>query len=265
MVDEIRSGLLSLGLYSVGRTPSSALLQLIKKLRPQDCGIELIRIGGTRDGGYLIPDDLEGIEYCFSPGVNTTSDFEEELANRGIRSLMADYSVEGPPIRRREFCFDKKFIGASDRDCFMTFETWKNKYIRDYTGDLILQMDIEGSEYEVLFNIPDPLLNQFRVMAIEFHELDRLFDPFTFSIYSACFEKILQYFHVVHLHPNNGWGAVKAGDIEIPKYMEFTFLNKRRVSSIRAQTTFPHKLDIDNTPKRTMLLPRCWYATELSH
>ena len=30
-------------------------------------------IGGAGDGGYLVPDDLDGIEYCFSPGVNLIS------------------------------------------------------------------------------------------------------------------------------------------------------------------------------------------------
>lgn len=263
MVNQIRSGLLSLGLYSVGRTASSDVARLLEKLRPLDCGVDLIRVGGSRDGAYLVPDDLEGIEFCFSPGVNTTSDFEDDLAERGIRSLMADYSVDGPPVTRSEFCFDKKFVGASNRGCYMTFESWKNKYLHDYADDLILQMDIEGAEYEVIFNMPDDLLNQFRIMAIEFHELDRLFDPFIFSVLSSCFEKLLQYFYVVHIHPNNGWGMVKAGNIEIPKYMEFTFFNKRRVKSVKPLMQFPHRLDVDNTAESPMPLPRCWYHPEL--
>ena len=55
---------------------STDVLELIAKLRPQDCGKDLIRIGGGRDGGYLLPDDLKGIQYCFSPGVGGLADFE---------------------------------------------------------------------------------------------------------------------------------------------------------------------------------------------
>jgi hypothetical protein len=255
------SRLLPLGYYATRRTELSNVLGLIRELRPQECGKDLIRIGGTGDGGYLIPDDLEGIEYCFSPGVNTVSNFENHLADLGIKSFLADYSVDRPPISRPEFTFDKKFLGSSDRGCYFTLASWKDKYIKDYSGDLILQMDIEGCEYEVILNIPDSLLNQFRIMVIEFHYLDRLFDPVTFFLLSASFRKILQSFHVVHIHPNNIGGSVKVGDIEVPRVLEFTFLNKRREASTKQQLVFPHKLDVENTGKDTLHLPRCWYAS----
>jgi len=259
MINELRSGFLSFGLYSVGRTNLRNILGLIEKLRPQDCGRELVRIGSPGDGGYLIPDDLEDIEYCFSPGVNRTSDFENDLANRGIRSFMADYSVDAPPISRAEFVFDKKFIGASDREGYMTLQTWKDKYLKNYSADLILQMDIEGSEYEVIFNAPNGLLNQFRIAVIEFHYLDRLFEPFMFSILSSCFEKLLHYFYVVHIHPNNGWGSFKVREVDIPRVMEFTFFNKRRAGKPQPRIDFPHHLDADNTCESSIVLPKCWY------
>ncbi len=40
-------------------------------------------MGGENDGGYLVPDDLEGIEYCFSPGVSNIATFELDCLNRG--------------------------------------------------------------------------------------------------------------------------------------------------------------------------------------
>jgi hypothetical protein len=259
-INPLRSGLLALGIYVAKRTKSEEVLGLIEKLRPQNCGKDLIRVGGKGDGGYLLPDDLEGIEYCFSPGVNTVSNFENHLAELRINSFLADYSVDAPPISKPEFTFDKKFLGSSDRGCYITLASWKDKYLRDYSGDLILQMDIEGCEYEVILNTPDNLLNQFRIMAIEFHFLNRLFDPFVFSLLSSSFQKILQHFHVVHIHPNNIGGSVRVGEIEIPNIMEFTFLNKRRVSHTVPQRTFPHELDEDNSDKAPLDLPRCWYS-----
>lgn len=259
MNDVLKSTLFK-DLHVVRRTKDAEILGLIRKLRPQNCGLELIRIGASGDGGYLIPNDLEGIEYCFSPGVGPLSDFENDLADRGIRTFLADYSVEGPAITRPEFTFDKKFLGSSDRDEFFTLTAWKEKYLKGYSGDLLLQMDIEGAEYEVILNAPDELLNQFRIAVIEFHALDRLFDPFVFKIYSECFEKLLRYFHIAHIHPNNLCRRVKKGKIEILTFMEFTFLNKRRVHSTRPQQEFPHKLDMDNSIGRPIVLPKCWHS-----
>ena len=83
----VRDAGLAVGLNITGCTARAEVLGLIKSLRPMDCGKKLIRIGGNEDGGYLVPDDLEGIEYCFSPGVSTTVDFETHLADSEYQGL----------------------------------------------------------------------------------------------------------------------------------------------------------------------------------
>jgi hypothetical protein len=254
--------LLAAGLDVRRRLPApDGLSNLIRKLRPQNIAIKLIRVGANGDGGYLIPDDLDGIEYCFSPGVSSCADFESELADRGIKSFLADYSVDSPPVDRSEYVFDKSYLGCSDTGNFVTLATWKNKYLAHYSGDLLLQMDIEGFEYQVIANVPDQLLNQFRIIVIEFHRLDRLFDSFDFSWMSACFDKLLEYFHVAHIHPNNCCGSETRSGITVPRTMEFTFINRSRVLSTTPQLSFPHQKDLDCVPSFPSLsLPPCWYS-----
>jgi hypothetical protein len=122
-------------------------------------------------------------------------------------------------------------------------------------------MDIEGFEYEVILSTPPELLNQFRIIVIEAHSLDKLFDRFAFGLISTCFDKLLQFFHVVHIHPNNCCGVVRKGDIEVPRMVEITFLNRNRVSQVRPATVFPHELDRDNVAElETLRLPGCWYS-----
>jgi hypothetical protein len=242
------------------KTQDADVFRLLSRLQPQNCGIDLIRLGAKNDGGYLIPNDLDGIGFCFSPGVSTMSEFENQLADLGIKSYLADYSVDCPPILRPEFTFDKKFLGASDRDEYMTLKSWKDRYLEKYSGDLLLQMDIEGAEYEVILNTPDLLLDQFRIIVIEFHRLHWILDCFAFQIFVSCFEKLLKSFYVVHIHPNNYGKVVRLGDIEIPSVMEFTFLNKRRVNHVSPERTFPHEFDSDNAPRDHIVLPRCWYS-----
>jgi hypothetical protein len=258
----VRHAGLAMGMHITGSTDRTDVLDLIRSLRPVDCGKELIRIGGSGDGGYLIPNDLEGIEYCFSPGVSTTADFEAHLADLNIKSFLADYSVDGPPIQRAEFTFDRKFLGADDSDTFFTLKTWKDKYLPKYADELLLQMDIEGFEYEVIRSTPADLLSSFRTMVIEFHYLDRLFDKFVYKVLlKPTFEKILKHFYVAHVHPNNCCGSVKTGDIEVPRMLEFTFYNKNKVEQVKKKHEFPHPLDRDNVPaNKSLRLPEIWYA-----
>ena len=82
-------------------------------LRPQAVGMPLIRLGDFGDGGYLVPEDLRGIAACYSPGVSEQATFEMDLAKRGIRSFMADASVEKPPLDVPGADFVPKFLGNS--------------------------------------------------------------------------------------------------------------------------------------------------------
>ena len=250
---------MSLGCTLAPKVADAGVLELIRSLRPRSCGVSLIRIGGNGDGGYLVPDDLTGIEYCFSPGVYYTAEFEDELANRNIRSFLADYSVERPPVMRPEFLFDRKFIGANDNEMSMTLSAWKDKYLPGYGGDMLLQMDIEGGEYEVLLSTPLELLGSFRIIVLELHSLERLFDPFAFGIMKACFEKLLSRFYVVHSHPNNCSGMIDQNGIEIPEVMEMTFYNRSRSAPGPYRVDYPHVLDVDNCQGRpSFILPKCW-------
>lgn len=249
----------AIGMHTVRRTAYDDLQGLIRSLRPIDSGIELIRLGPDGDGGYLIPDDLDGIEYAFSPGVSTESGFEAALAARGMRVHLADFSVAQPPQQNEAFVFDRKFVGCLTNETFMTMDDWKRMRIGDYGGDLLLQMDIEGAEFETLMATSERLLSQFRIMVIEFHYLHQLWNKPWFILVARAIEKILQTHKVVHIHPNNHCGSFKSRGLRIPRVAEFTFLRKDRLRQETYAQTFPHPLDRDNTPKPSLPLPECWY------
>jgi hypothetical protein len=247
------------GYHVADRTPPDAVRALLRALRPIDGGHELIRLGPDGDGGYLVPDDLSGIEYAFSPGVSTESGFEAALAARGQRVFLADHSVDGPAETNARFSFEKKFVGGLADDTYMTLEQWKTATIGAHAGDLLMQMDIEGGEYETLLACPSALLAQFRIMVIEFHYLHELLNKRYFELVSRCFQKVLQTHSVVHIHPNNCCGSVKADELELPRIAEFTLQRTNRLKQHVYRRTFPHVLDRDNTRKATLVLPPCWY------
>jgi hypothetical protein len=254
-------GLSFVDAFPTGLTDPSDVESLIHKLRPISTDKEMIRIGPEGDGGYLIPDDLRDIEACFSPGVDLISGFEKACADMGMKVFMADKSVDRPAESHDSFQFTKKYIGATTNDGFMTIDKWVTDSLPGSEGDLLLQIDIEGSEYETFLGASDSLMGRFRIVVAEFHELDKLFSRPFFQLASSTFEKILQTHTCVHIHPNNCCGSIKKDHLEIPRVAEFTFLRTDRINHQSFADVFPHPLDSDNTSKRHLALPKCWYQS----
>lgn len=249
----------ALGYRAVPIFAPDELQNFFQAIHPIETQYPLVRIGGPGDGGYLLPDDFAGIHTCFSPGIGPTSAFEEDLARRGIKSFLADYSVDRPATENAMFHFEKKFIGAYSDEKQMTLESWVKRNHTD-SSDLILQMDIEGGEYEVISNTSQELVKRFRIMAIEFHGLDELACPFGLRIIQSAFTKLLKDFTIVHLHPNNCGRLIKFNEYSIPEAMEVTFLRKDRIVRQKPCFNFPHLLDECNSKLRPdIVLPKCWY------
>ena len=126
-------------------TDKKLVLSLIENLHPFSTEKDLIRLGPNGDGGYLIPNDIEGIEACFSPGVADNYGFEIDCLNLGMETFLADKSADSPMIIENQFHFIKKFVGSISNEDFITMDDWVNSNIKDLKSELLLQMDIEGT------------------------------------------------------------------------------------------------------------------------
>lgn len=236
--------------------------EVISLLRPVASPVPIIRIGGDTDGGYLVPDDVKDIRACFSPGVAESADFESELSRLGIRSFLADYSVEQSPISNPLFDFEKLFLGTrTDDEKFIRLDDWiASKGVGE--GDLVLQMDIEGAEWSILADISPKTLERFRVIVIEIHNLDTMLtNPDGLRVAESVFTKLRSLFFPVHLHPNNCCGELNYMGVNIPRVIEVSFLRQDRfVISEEMQTVqIPHPLDVKNVPsKRDIRLTSDW-------
>lgn len=253
--NNLRSFLLRQGLYAARYQRPAAIGQALSALRPNIDQRLLIRIGGDSDGGYLVPDRLDAIAACFSPGVDVTATFETDLAGRGIPSHLCDASVDGPPPGLTPASFEKRFVGPYEDGAYTTLEDWFCRHAAlDDGRDYILQMDIEGDEYDVIIATPRPLLRKFRILVIEFHNLERLFDPDAAHRLARAFTKLSHDFQSVHLHPNNGWGELSDGKITLPKFLEVTYLRRDYCAPTTAPIRLPHPLDRQCVPGRDELV-----------
>ena len=251
--------LISLKRCSTELTESEGVGRLIAGLRPIGTEHKLVRLGPDGDGGYVLPDDLQGIVACFSPGVDKICGFELACAQKGMRVFLADKSVDSPPDSHPMFRFTKKYVGAFGSDDFMTLDEWVEHSLERKDGDLLLQMDIENYEYEVILSMSSELMMRTRILVIEFHSLCQLWNKPFFMMASRVFEKILHTHTCVHIHPNNCAPVQERGDFVIPPIAEFTFLRNDRFQQAVGRGDFPHPLDFDCTNREHIPLPPCWY------
>ena len=80
-------------LFATKKTKVKDIRPLISKLYPVRSNKELVRLGESGDGGYLLPNDFYGIEACFSPGVGSLSSFEKDCAADLSSSLSSKWMV----------------------------------------------------------------------------------------------------------------------------------------------------------------------------
>lgn len=263
MAIDIRSKLNNSGLLGknllVKRTAKDAVLAFMRTVSPVATEHQLVRIGGSADGGYLVPDDLAGISALFSPGVADTADFESVFAARGVPCFLADYSVDAPPLSSPLFHFEKKYLGARTEGINVALDDWV-KLHAPKGDDLVLQMDIEGAEYGVLLSANQSTLRRFRIIVLEVHGLQSIWQPKGLELVDLMFQKLLLHFDVVHLHPNNCLAPQGFGEALVPPVMELTLLRKDRAQTRRPVTSLPHHLDRKNVPHlKDFALPKCWY------
>lgn len=239
------------------------ILKFLKRFREKFISCDLVRVGGEGDGGYLHPNILDRVSFCYSPGVSSIANFEKELSDvYGIKSFMADASVKKSPIQDKNLEFIPKFIGTHSDDKFITLSDWISGTIGNSNKNTILQMDIEGNEYSVLMFEDSSTLAKFSTMTIEFHNLQKIFKKDFLIMFSTIFEKIYKNFSICHVHPNNCCGIVSLNGIDVPRVIEVTFIRNDLVKSVMIDKPIklPHNLDRKNIEsKENISMPKLWW------
>ena len=249
-----------LGAKAYRQISDEKILNLIKLFKPTKTEFDLIRIGDKNDGGYLIPDIINEIKYCFSGGVGHTNEFEFQLEKLEIKSFLADYSVKEPKDLNN-FDFIKKFLASYNDTERINVNSWLKSFINECDLEKsILKLDIEKSEYEVINSIEENLLKKFKMLIIEFHGLEMIGEESFFLKLKAVKNKILKNFLTVHIHPNNCCGIHNVGKFKVPSVLEATYLNKKFSKKSMEPYNLPHKLDAKNKLKyNDILLPDYWF------
>ena len=89
---------------------------------------------------------------------------------------MTDGSVKSEAlnlVKGYQYFQEKWLNGFNDKNS-MTLSSWIYNANLVNSNNLLLQMDIEGAEYESIIATSESTLKKFRIIVIEFHNLDYL-------------------------------------------------------------------------------------------
>lgn len=245
---------------AVGLGPTRRQVKdLFDLVRPCVLQGELVRVGGEGDGGYLVPDDLTELAAVVSPGVGPSSSFEMEFAQKGIDCFLFDGSVESPPERHERLHFYQKMVGPEEKPAETTLNTIVEDLCPD-TGDLLLQMDIEGAEWSSLEAVHPETFRRFRIAIIEFHNLGEIVTDRKKTLSAiTLLRKIRKSHESIHFHPNNCGGARSFGDLRFPNVFEATFLRSERGARRELFAEIPHFLDEESCSRAKPGVNPSWW------
>lgn len=250
--DIVRDAAIRVGLYVSRTTPETEVLSVLAQLWPTYDPSHLTRYGGNSDGGYLMPDDLTGVVACVSPGVADAVSFEVDLAEVGIESLMVDGSIDRLPHPVPGATFLPRYVGARTEADVVALS---DLFAASPEGDLILQLDIEGAEYQVLAATPSAVLERARIIVVELHDLYNVFEPTTGPLMLDVLRRLLRTHGVAHVHANNMDGFLTVAGRVVPRALEVTFVRHDHMITSATQVTLPHPLDRPCCPDRPDIVP----------
>jgi hypothetical protein len=117
-------------------------------------------------------------------------------------------------------------------------------------SNAILQMDIEGAEYETLNYLNSQDLSRFSMIVVEIHGLSRMLDPDVGYLQVRQLIETLTELHVpVHAHPNNIGGYFKCYGTNFPNIVELTLVRRNLAGIIGGRIHPNRELDVPNSMK----------------
>jgi len=217
----------------------SALVELARHLRPWTApGLELIRLGGDHDGGYVMSADLS-VNRAISVGVGRDISWDVAMADRGVRVDAFDHTVRKLPRGAPGVTFHKVGVGSAP-GCRPL-----RSLVAETVGrsECILKIDIEGNEWGALAGED---LEQFTQILIELHDVERVaVDP---RIRKTLNRLYASHFPV-HLHANNYSSVFQLDSLWFCSAVEATFVRRDQLDGWQPADTLREDLDRPCDPR----------------
>ena len=195
---------------------------ILELLSPQPTNLEkACRLGSNNDGGYIMIDDITAQDFLISMGVGDDINFERALSKKVMGTHLYDFSIEALPELIENSQFFPERIGSKDSTSLDTTVARAPK-----SADLLLKMDIEGSEWETLKNTESKTLTKFRQIVVEFHWLENIFNDQYYETALEVLQKLSKTHFVLNAHPNNNGDTIIVENLLFPGVIEISYLRR---------------------------------------
>ena len=233
---------------SMVKSMSPRVFEVLSLLRPFDIDREKVRVGGERDGGYIMA-DIATPSAVISFGVGPDVTFEFEMAQRGIPIVLHDHTVEGTPQTHPLFRFNKLGI-CGEGESGPSLATLGVHLARPDipTDKLVLKIDVEGYEWGVFATMSQEQFSRFDQIVMEIHWLQRLADPGFATKAKAALENLNKQFTLFHVHGNNCSELSIVHNFMVANVLELSFVRTSLVERSPSRTVYPSSLNQANNP-----------------
>jgi hypothetical protein len=203
-------------------TPLYRTAMILDLLKPKPTPISRARrVGSNNDGGYVLIDDCKKTDFLISMGIADNVDFEKELVPELSGGHLYDYSISQLPEEIKGSIFFQEKIGGQGNTTILNCLGKLGQHT-----DLLMKMDIEGSEYEAIDLLGHNHLSKFRQIIVEFHFLENIVDDVFFDKCLRVLKKLNNTHFVLNSHPNNFGDIFLIENLLLPSIMEVTFLRR---------------------------------------
>lgn len=210
-----------------------------------------IRVGSSGDGGYVMLEEIFKFgKIAYSIGIGKTVKFEEAVEKLGYKIWMYDHTVDGKKFKNENRTIFKLGIGPKDTGQFKTLSTMIGDNGHENEENMVLQMDVEGAEWDVLNSIDSQTLSQFSLINLEIHWLNMMFaKPDTTEMVRKSLNALTRNHTVFHVHANNWCGYYEIENKPpLADVLEISLVNDALVNFTPCGETFPGALDSPNKP-----------------
>lgn len=241
------------------------MVDALRLLRPVAIDLPLVRKGSKSDGGYVMADHFKQGKVIYSFGVGGNSWWDMVMEAMGFTVYMYDHTVDGiekdgkpyeVPLGQKLY-FHKIGIGSKNTKNMRTIDQLLVDNNHHHEHNMILQCDIEGSEWDIFPSVSQETLSHFDQILVEFHTLDRgLTDDVFYKKMYKTFEALTEQFYPFHVHGNNCTvpPEFKIKGKTVPTTLEVSFINKKVAMPTDEVIKFPTDLDFPNRPSNPEII-----------
>lgn len=208
-----------------------------------------VRVGRHGDGGYIQLDHVEGIDTALSFGINDEVSWDEMMADRGLTIYQFDHTVDAPHPDDPRMVFAKEMISDTKAPGRRTLAELIERHDKGHPSpNMMLKIDIEGSEWSVFEATSAERLGRFSQIVCELHSFQNGWNEEWREGMRRVLAKLSKSYAVVHVHANVCGGVSCVAGLVVPNVLEVSFANRSLFRFEDTEETFPGPLDVSCSP-----------------